>query len=46
MKALVLGFDGADYELVSDLLSKGKLPTIARLSSEGAFGPLRSTSPR
>ncbi len=45
MKALVLGFDGADYELVSDLLSKGKLPTIARLSSEGAFGPLRSTVP-
>jgi predicted AlkP superfamily phosphohydrolase/phosphomutase len=45
VKALVLGFDGADYELVSDLLSRGKLPTIARLSSEGAFGPLRSTVP-
>jgi predicted AlkP superfamily phosphohydrolase/phosphomutase len=45
VKALVLGFDGADYELVSDLLSQGKLPTIARLSSEGAFGPLRSTIP-
>lgn len=45
VKALVLGFDGADYELVCDLLAKGKLPTIARLSSEGAFGPLRSTIP-
>ena len=45
VKALVLGFDGADYELVSDLLSQGKLPTIARLSTEGAYGPLRSTIP-
>lgn len=41
----MLGLDGADYDLVCDLLAQGKLPTIARLSGEGAFGPLRSTIP-
>ena len=28
VKALVLGLDGADYDLVRDLLAKGTLPTI------------------
>jgi predicted AlkP superfamily phosphohydrolase/phosphomutase len=45
VKTLVLGLDGADYELVVDLLAQGKLPTIGRLAREGAFGPLRSTVP-
>ena len=45
MKVLVLGLDGADHELVSDLLAEGKLPTIGRLARDGAWGPLRSTIP-
>ena len=45
MRVLCLGLDGADYDLVRDLLAQGKLPTLSRLSREGAFGPLRSTVP-
>lgn len=45
MRVLCLGIDGADYDLVRDLVAQGRLPTLARLSREGAFGPLRSTVP-
>ena len=45
MRVLCLGLDGADYDLVRTLLAQGRLPTLARLSSEGTFGPLRSTIP-
>jgi predicted AlkP superfamily phosphohydrolase/phosphomutase len=42
---LCFGLDGADYDLVRDLLAQGRLPTIARLARDGTFGPLRSTIP-
>jgi predicted AlkP superfamily phosphohydrolase/phosphomutase len=45
VRVLCLGLDGADYDLVRDLLAQGRLPTLSRLSREGAFGPLRSTIP-
>ena len=45
MRVLCFGLDGADYDLVRELLAQGKLPTLSRLSREGAFGPLRSTTP-
>jgi predicted AlkP superfamily phosphohydrolase/phosphomutase len=45
MRVLCLGLDGADYDLVLELLPQGRLPTLARLAREGAFGPLRSTIP-
>jgi predicted AlkP superfamily phosphohydrolase/phosphomutase len=45
MRVLCLGLDGADYDLVRELLARGKLPTLSRLTREGAFGPLRSTIP-
>ena len=45
MRALVLGMDGADHDLVRSLLAQGRLPTVARLAREGCFGPLRSTIP-
>lgn len=45
MRVLALGLDGADHELVTQLLSEGRLPTVARLAREGSFGPLRSTVP-
>lgn len=45
MRVLVLGLDGADYDFVRELLARGKLPTLGRISREGAFGPLRSTIP-
>jgi predicted AlkP superfamily phosphohydrolase/phosphomutase len=45
MRVLCFGLDGADYDLVRGLLAQGKLPTLSRVSREGAFGPLRSTIP-
>ena len=42
---LALGIDGADYDLVSSLIAEGRMPTVARLASEGSYGPLRSTIP-
>jgi predicted AlkP superfamily phosphohydrolase/phosphomutase len=45
MRVLCFGLDGADYGLVKDLLAQGRMPTLARISREGAFGPLRSTIP-
>lgn len=45
MKVLVLGLDGADFDLVGRLLDAGRLPALARLRRDGAYGPLRSTIP-
>jgi predicted AlkP superfamily phosphohydrolase/phosphomutase len=45
MRVLCLGLDGADYDLVQELLARGRLPTLAGLSRAGTFGPLRSTIP-
>ena len=44
-RVLCLGLDGADYDLVRDLLAQERLPTLAGLAARGAFGPLRSTVP-
>jgi len=44
-KVIALGLDGADYDLVCELLAQGKLPTLAGLAARGCFGPLRSTIP-
>lgn len=45
MRVLVLGIDGADYDLVSLLVAEGRMPTVARLAGGGTYGPLRSTIP-
>ena len=45
MRVLCLGLDGADYDLVRELLPQGRLPTLAKLARQGTFGPLRSTIP-
>lgn len=42
-RVLVLGFDGADYETVSEMIAAGELPHLARLAEEGTFAPLTST---
>jgi predicted AlkP superfamily phosphohydrolase/phosphomutase len=42
---LVFGIDGADYDVVCELLAEGRMRTLAGLRERGAFGPLRSTEP-
>lgn len=44
-RVVVLGFDGADHRLVSQLIAEGKLPNLQKLATEGSFTPLRPTIP-
>lgn len=44
-KVLVVGLDGATFDLIDPLIAAGKLPALARLIESGARGPLRSTLP-
>jgi len=44
-KAAVFGLDGITFDLLQPWLDEGRLPNLARLLSEGASGPLRSTIP-
>ena len=42
---LLIGLDGADWNLVNPLIQAGKLPNLARLSREGVRVRVRSISP-
>lgn len=42
-KVLVIGFDGATFNLIKPWVREGKLPAFARLMKEGAYGELKST---
>lgn len=42
-KFVVIGLDGATFRILDPLMSKGKLPNLARLRSESSFGTLWST---
>lgn len=44
-RVLVIGIDGATFDLIEPWAEKGALPNLARLMSEGARGPLESTLP-
>ncbi len=44
-RVLLLGFDGLDPEAVDLLISEGKLPNLARMRLEGAYGRVRSFEP-
>jgi len=44
-RVVVLGFDGADHRLVSQLMAEGKLPNLTKLAAQGSFSPLRPTIP-
>lgn len=43
MKTVIIGLDGATFDIINPLVSAGKLPVLARLMSEGSSAPLRST---
>ena len=40
---VLLGIDGATYSLLDPLIREGRLPHLARLKQEGAYGILQST---
>ncbi|MCH7494123.1 alkaline phosphatase family protein [bacterium] len=42
-KVIILGLDGATWDLLDPWMEAGELPHIARLVREGASGPLQST---
>lgn len=44
-RILILGLDGATFDLLQPWIDAGHLPTLARLQREGASGPLESTFP-
>ncbi len=44
-KVLVIGLDGATFDLIKPWAADGYLPTLSRLMREGAHGSLRSTVP-
>ncbi len=44
-RVFVLGLDGLDPQTVDLLMSEGKLPNLAKLRQEGAYGRLRTEKP-
>ncbi len=44
-KLLVIGIDGADFDLIKPWVKEGKLPNLARLLEKGVHGELKSTIP-
>ncbi|MBL7183683.1 MAG: alkaline phosphatase family protein [Anaerolineae bacterium] len=42
-RVLIIGLDGATFDLIEPWAAAGYLPTLQRLMREGAWGPLRST---
>jgi len=44
-QVVVLGFDGADPNLLSRWIAAGKLPNLASLAQTGTFRPLGTTNP-
>jgi predicted AlkP superfamily phosphohydrolase/phosphomutase/tetratricopeptide (TPR) repeat protein len=45
LKVLLVGLDGADWDLIDPLLERGRLPHLGRLKREGAWGKVRSDAP-
>ena len=44
-QVIVLGFDGMDYALTSQMISDGKLPNLQRMAESGAFSALETSIP-
>ncbi|MEK6324715.1 MAG: alkaline phosphatase family protein [Acidobacteriota bacterium] len=43
MKTVIIGLDGATFDIIKPLASAGRLPVLSRLMREGVSAPLRST---
>lgn len=45
MQTLVIGLDGATFDLIQPWIDDGLMPTLARLQASGAWGELRTVAP-
>lgn len=45
VKTLLIGLDGATWDVINPLMNQGILPTFTTLTTEGAWGTLESTIP-
>ena len=45
LKLLVIGLDGATWDVIKPMVARGKLPNLARLMKIGSHGDLQSTMP-
>lgn len=43
MKTVIIGLDGATFDIITPLANAGRLPVLSRLMREGSQAPLRST---
>src|SRR5438128_2276824 len=44
-RLLVIGLDGATFDVIDPMIEAGDLPNLKRLFDAGSRGPLRSTTP-
>jgi predicted AlkP superfamily phosphohydrolase/phosphomutase len=44
-RVLVIGLDGATWDIIKPLVEKGKLPTIGKLMKSGCYGDFESSLP-
>jgi predicted AlkP superfamily phosphohydrolase/phosphomutase len=43
MKTVIIGLDGATFDIIKPLVSAGRMPVLSQLMREGVSAPLRST---
>ena len=44
-RVLIIGLDGATFDVLDPLMAEGRLPRLAEAVASGCRGPLRSTTP-
>ncbi len=44
-KLWIIGFDGADWDILEPYMAKGEMPNLARLRKEGAWGRMMTDDP-
>src|SRR5207249_5014379 len=44
-RVVLVGIDGADWDVIDGLVARGRVPNLARLKREGAWARLRSSVP-
>src|SRR5262249_16482210 len=44
-RVLIIGLDGATFDVLDPMIDRGLMPNLKRLVAEGSAGPLESTKP-